>query len=156
MIYAKIKLGIVLLFFSGGIHAQQTLLATGGEAGSVSYSVGQVFYINTTGPNGSVTPGVQQPFGIFVTSGKEIKDINLVFTVYPNPTSDFLFLQVDNFPKEKLTYQLFDLQGKLLDQNQVAMQRTSVSLQNRPPSTYYLRVNSQHQTIKTFKIIKNK
>lgn len=154
MIYAKIKIGIVLLLFSGGIQAQQTLLATGGEAGSVSYSIGQIFYINSMGPNGSVTPGVQQPFGVFVTSGKEIKDINLTFTVYPNPTSDLLFLQVDNFPKEKLTYQLFDLQGKLLEQNQVLMQRTSVNLQNMPRSTYYLKVSSRNQTIKTFKIIK--
>ena len=46
------------------IHSQESVAASGGDAsgtgGSSSYSIGQVFYSNYTGLNGSEAQGVQQ------------------------------------------------------------------------------------------------
>ena len=57
-----------LLLGLGGLQAQESPTATVGEAtgtgGTASYSVGQVVYTTTTGTNGSVAQGVQQPFEI--------------------------------------------------------------------------------------------
>jgi hypothetical protein len=49
------------------IYSQETLSASGGDAtgsgGTVSYTVGQVFYTSLTGSTGTVSEGVQQPRG---------------------------------------------------------------------------------------------
>jgi len=55
-----------------GLQAQEAIPASGGNVtgsgGTVSYSIGQVFYLMNSGATGSVLQGVQQPHEIF---GKE-------------------------------------------------------------------------------------
>ena len=69
---------MILMIFLGSawmvLHAQTGIPAAGGNAsgtgGSVSFSVGQVFYLMNTGTTGSVLEGVQQPFEISETTLK--------------------------------------------------------------------------------------
>ena len=55
-----------LLLGLGGLHAQESPTASGGEAtgtgGTASYSVGQVVYTTNTDATGTVTQGVQQAY----------------------------------------------------------------------------------------------
>ena len=108
-----------LLLGFGGLHAQESPTATGGEAtgtgGTASYSVGQVVYTTNTGTNGSVAQGVQQPYEISTTVGINETTINLELSVYPNPTINYLTLKVEK--TEGLTFQLYDLQGKVIESN---------------------------------------
>lgn len=66
-------LSTFLFLFLGqtGLYAQTSILASGGDnsgsGGSVSYSVGQVFYTTNTGTSGSVEQGVQHPFEFYGT-----------------------------------------------------------------------------------------
>ncbi len=68
----KITCLVFLLLGLGGIHAQESVAATGGEAtgisGTASYSVGQVFYTTHTTTAGSVSQGVQHPFEFQILS----------------------------------------------------------------------------------------
>ena len=113
---------VVLLSFTfslSTVQAQTSVNASGGNAlgsgGSVSYSVGQVVYTTNTGTNGSVAQGVQQPYEIsVVTAIEEAKGINLSVSAYPNPTTDYLTLEVADFNLLPLTFHLFDMNGKLL------------------------------------------
>ena len=64
-----LKITLVFLsVISTSLHAhnQELAVASGGDAlsieGSSSYSIGQVFYFNHTGSNGSETQGVQQAY----------------------------------------------------------------------------------------------
>jgi hypothetical protein len=162
MRHKKLKLSAVLLLGLGvtGLHAQESVNTTGGNAlgsgGSASYSVGQVVYTTNTGTNGSVVQGVQQPFDISVVTGiDEAKDIHLVVSAYPNPTTDYLTLKVENYDKENLSYQLFDLQGKLLENKKVTGNETSIVMSNLLPATYFVKVIQGNKEVKTFKIIKN-
>ncbi|MFT7299094.1 MAG: hypothetical protein ACI9WO_001916 [Sphingobacteriales bacterium] len=64
MKHRKAITSIAFLFLGlGGLQAQETVPATGGEAtgngGSSSYTVGQVVYTTNTGTNGSVAQGSQ-------------------------------------------------------------------------------------------------
>jgi hypothetical protein len=149
---------IVALIFSVGVQAQETLPVTGGDAtgagGSSSYTVGQVVYTTNTGNNGSVAQGVQQPFEISTTIGIEVTEINLELVAYPNPTHNALTLSIGNYNNEKLTYQLYDMQGKLLISKQVLNNSTKIGMQNLPVSTYLLNVLDNNALIKTFKVIK--
>tara|TARA_B100000809_G_scaffold266457_1_gene329268 strand:- start:2960 stop:3436 length:477 start_codon:yes stop_codon:yes gene_type:complete len=146
-----------LLLGLGGLHAQESPTVTGGEAtgtsGTASYSVGQVVYTTATGTNGSVAQGVQQSFEISVTTGINETSINLKMSVYPNPTTNYLTLKVDL--TKNLSYHLFDMQGKVIENKKVTASNTSIKMEGLPKATYFLKVIEENQAVKTFKIIKN-
>jgi len=166
MKHFRLKLILLLLLFFGfkSIQAQKTVPASGGEAsgnkGSASYSIGQMIYTSNVGTNFSRTEGVQQSYEITLTTSiKEDQRINLMVSAYPNPTSDYLTLKVDNSEVSKLSYNLFNVQGKLLKNNKITESNTNIDMRNLIPSTYFLKIiqsiPSSSQEIKTFKIIKN-
>jgi len=75
-------------------------------------------------------------------------------TVYPNPTADNLTLQIKDFNNVKLTYQLFDMNGKLLENKKIIGNETSIVMSNLVPANYFLKVTKGNKEVKTFKIIK--
>ena len=153
------KLLLLLFLLPCIAFGQEAIPATGSEAtgsgGTVSYTVGQVVYTTNTGTNASVAQGVQQPYEISTSVGIEVTEINLELITYPNPTNNALTLNIGNYNNEKLTYQLYDMQGKLLDSKQVVNNNTTIGIQNLPTSTYLLNVLGNNALIKTFRIIKN-
>tara|TARA_B110000037_G_C16889237_1_gene411449 strand:- start:56 stop:532 length:477 start_codon:yes stop_codon:yes gene_type:complete len=146
-----------LLLGLGGLQAQESPTAAGSEAtgtgGTASYSVGQVVYTTATGTNGSVAQGVQQPYEISTTVGINETSINLELSVYPNPTTDYLTLKVDD--NSNLNYQVYDLQGKVIENKKVTANNTTISMEALPKAIYFLNVTKNNRIVKTFKIIKN-
>ena len=59
------------------------------------------------------------------------------------------------FNQENLSYSLFNVQGQLLASKQVNNATTTIGMQFYAPAIYFLKVTSNNQAIKTFKIIKN-
>ncbi len=150
---------IFLLGFAlTGLQAQESLNTTGGNAsgsaGSASYSIGQVVYTTNTSTDGTLTQGVQQPYEILVTGIEETKGISLSMAVYPNPTTDFLQLKVENEHLQGLSFQLFDTNGKLLQMKKMIGADIQIDMRAYAPSTYFLIVISDNQSVKEFKIIK--
>lgn len=161
MKHKKVKLSVLLLGLGLTAQAQQAITTTGGNAsgsgGSVSYSVGQMVYKTTNGSLGSVAQGVQQPYEISVVSGlEEAQRINLVLLTYPNPATDYLMLKVENYKTENLTYQLFDISGKLLLIQKVSSPETQILMETLANGSYLLKVSNNKAELKTLKIIKNK
>lgn len=149
----------LLLLGIGGLHAQETITTTGSEAtgtgGTTSYTVGQVVYTTNTGSNGNVAQGVQQPYEIFTVGIKKtVLDISL--SAFPNPTTNHLTLQLSNYNNEKLTYQLYDMQGNLLNNGQIIAQQTKINMNNLPKATYFINIiDQENKKVQSFKIIKN-
>ena len=150
----------ILLFGLGlpNLNAQETPLSAGGEAtgaGTVSYSVGQVFYLANSGADGYVGQGVQHAYEIHsFVDVDEFEAISLPFNVYPNPTSDNLTLDLADFPFDELDYVLYDLTGRVLDNRELSQGKTVIEMTDFPPATYFLRVSDGTKSMKTFKIIK--
>ena len=161
MQHTQISLVTFILFFVGVIEvqAQDAIPTSGGEAsgsvGSASYSVGQTVYTTISGTNGTATQGVQQPYEISIVDGLEELGINLHVSVYPNPTTDFLQLTIENENLKKFRYQLYDMNGKLLKNKKITVNETSIAFNNFLSATYYLKVIKGNKEVKTFKIIKN-
>lgn len=161
----RLKLSALFLLGLGltGLQAQEiheTIPATGGNAsgsgGTVSYSVGQIVYTNNTGTNGSVSQGVQQPYEIsIVTELEETQGINLSITAFPNPTTDYLTLSTGNFDNKNLSFHLYDINGKIIQESKINVSETKISMTDLPPATYFLKVTENQKEVKTFKIIKN-
>lgn len=149
----------VLVIRSG--YSQETTAASGGEAsgnGTVSYSIGQIFFSNYTGSNNfSVSQGVQQPFEISITLDiPEFEDIKLTMVVYPNPTTDYLFLNAQKFSEFNLKYTLSDGVGKILSSQRLTEKTTKIKMDHLRSAVYFLNVSdSNRNLVKTFKIIKN-
>lgn len=158
MLYKHLKISVLLtlLLVSFGLQAQVSVNAAGGNAmgdgGSVSFSVGQMTFSANVGPNGSVTEGVQQPYEISVLSVAEQAE-NISLSVYPNPSTDYLCLTTSDEISD-LSYQLFDMSGRLLKSGKVVANQTSIDMQDLVPATYFVKVNQGNETVKSFKIIK--
>lgn len=162
MKYKKLKLSATLLLGLGltGLHAQTSVNATGGNAsgsgGSASWSVGQVVYQTHTGTSGSVVEGVQQPYEISVVIAiEEAAAINLSVSAYPNPTTDYLTLEVEEFELSNLNFHLFDMQGKLLQSEKITGIQTIIVMNNFVSATYFVKVIQNNREVKVFKLIKN-
>lgn len=157
----KFLLASWLMVIGLSIQAQATLLATGGDAtgagGSTSFSVGQMVYTTNSGTFGSVAEGVQQPYEISVIVGIDQAGLtNIYCSVYPNPATDLLTLEVDISANENLIYQLYDMRGNLLLNDRLIEPKTSISMANLAASTYFLKVTDNQEVSKTFKVIKTK
>ena len=151
---------MLILGFSTA-YAQQSANASGGIAsgsgGSLSYSVGEIVYTTISGGNGSVAQGVQQPYEISdVLSLEETKDIRLNIVAFPNPTVDRLIIKMDSYNGNILSFQIFDLHGRLIFTDDVKGSETEVNMLDYESGVYILKIIGSGKEIRTFKIIKNK
>lgn len=159
----KIKLTVAFLAGFGftGLYAQHAITTMGGNAsgsgGSVSYSVGQIVYKTNSGAIGSVAPGVQQPYEISTITGiEEATGIKLAISAYPNPAAVYVILKVENYKTENLTFQLYDINGKLLLIQKVTDAETPIHMETLANGSYFLKVTNDKSELKLLKIIKNK
>ena len=140
------------------IQAQQTTASAGGDAsgigGTFSYSIGQVVYTYIYGSDVIVAEGVQQPYEIS-TLGSDNYPINLVMQAYPNPTKDYLLLNVHSLDLSNIIFQLYDLNGRLIETRTIFSPIEPICMVNLPSSVYFLKVTNNNKEVKAFKIIKN-
>lgn len=157
----KLLLFFILIYlpFQTRLQAQETFPASGGHAtgnnGSMSYSVGQVFYFSVTSANSKIAEGVQQPYEIFrVSSSLEYMGLSDAVSVYPNPTSEYVIIEIENPINNNLRYKLFNAYGQLLSSKKINSSQTIISMGNYVPTIYYLKIFQTNKAITTFKIIK--
>lgn len=140
------------------IQAQQTTVSAGGDAsgigGTFSYSIGQVVYTYNYGTDVIVAQGVQQPFEISIL-GLDNYQINLVMQTYPNPTKDYLVLNVHALDLSNMIFQLYDVNGRLIETRTMFSPIETICMMNLPSSVYVLKVTNNNIEVKSFKIIKN-
>ncbi len=158
----RLKFSVVLLLVLGltKVQAQTSVNSSGGKAtgsgGSVSYTVGQVFYTtNSSSSDGHVTQGIQQPYILVVNALEEAQGIELMVSAYPNPTTDYLIMEIKDIEISNLTYQLYDMNGILLQNEKILNSQTQIDISNLVTASYFVKVNQGSKEIKTFKIIKN-
>jgi len=151
---------VVGMLLTSLAQAQETANTSGGDAkgsgGTVAYSIGQVVYTTNTGTSGTVSQGVQQAYEIYKVGITET-ELNISLSIFPNPTTDNLTLQIHDYTNEKLSYQLFDLQGKLVCQEEINAPQTLINTASLACATYLLYVvNHDKKRIQSFKINKIK
>ncbi len=159
MNFNKINISAILIFLCFKGLAQQATTSTGGDAfgsgGSVSYSVGQIVYTTNTGLSGSLSQGVQQPYEIFTVGMKDEMATAISLLVFPNPTTNFLTLQADDLNNKKLSYQVFDVHGRLLESFAILSNQTQINMGSYLAGTYFIHVSCENNIVESFKVIKN-
>lgn len=86
---------LLLSFFGPAIQAQNGINTSGGQAsgggGAVSYSVGQLVYHSYSGPNGSVSQGMQQPHITSPPAGIDLQVLKIVNDPTPDKNDHVVF-----------------------------------------------------------------
>jgi hypothetical protein len=157
----KLNKILMALMFAGSAlssKAQQTVTAAGGDGagagGSVAYSIGQVAYTTNTAATGSVAQGIQQPYEIFLTEIREPVAGKITLSVFPNPTTGTLTLQVAGMDHAQLSYQLFDLEGKLLAVHALIADKTTIDMEQLAAAPYFIHIIRNTGIVQSFKVIK--
>jgi hypothetical protein len=138
----------------------ETIIPSGsnasGSSGSVTYSIGQVFYTYIGESVYTVAQGIQHQEADKNLGTPEVEEPKTELMVFPNPTTDYVNLSLKGLELEngKRYYKLFDIQGRLLKQNTISDTETQISLSNLSSSIYILTVYIDNQLLKTFKILK--
>jgi hypothetical protein len=133
------------------LFAQQSTNAAGGEAtgtnGTVSYTVGQVDYINFSNSEVSISLGVQQPYILIADEGE------FQILVYPNPTPSKIKIKILKPGTDDMQVTMYTVLGQELLTRDLNEGETTISLSPFSPATYILQLRIG-ETIRTYKIIK--
>jgi hypothetical protein len=143
----NITLIMVLFCATQLVNAQETISVSAFEAigsgGTVSYTIGQLVYINPTTAAGSLNQGIQQSIEFVTLSNPELTAVTLKAVTYPN--ADL----------RGVSYTMYDLLGRFVNKGTVTTFETKIGMKSLPIGEYILRVQQNNQALKTFKIIKN-
>lgn len=148
---------IALFSVSFFTHGQEVVLSSGGtvsNSGSVSYSVGQVFYTSSIDNSGSVLLGVQQSIELLALSTEDL-DLLKNASTFPNPTKNTFVLKLQNIKLDEMRYVLIDTNGKILQRGKINSANTFLDIQAYSTGVYFLKVQQKNKSLKTFKILKN-
>ena len=75
--------------------------------------------------------------------------------IYPNPVNVFLTIFVEHTDLNDLFYQLYDLNGKLLETKNITNSETKIVIENYASTLLFLKIIKDKKELKTYKITKN-
>ena len=151
---------ILVLTASVSVKAQQLeVVATSGDfyensSGSLSWTLGEVAIETLSETNFILTQGFQQS-KLTLTAINDLQTLGIELSVYPNPTNSFLLIEVKTDKQRDLQINLFDLNGKLILQKKIIVNKQTVHMQNYKPSIYILKVTEGNKEIRTYQIVKH-
>ncbi len=146
-----------ILCFTVDAMAQTSSVSAGGDTegtGSVSWTVGQVVQEPLSGPDGSLSVGVQQPYVIIDIGVDDVLGIELQLNVAPNPTQASVRLLVDTDQHQGLHYELLGLDGQHIRADRVRSAETPIDMEHLAAGTYLLRLCSDQRIVRSVRIIK--
>ncbi|MBN2772131.1 MAG: T9SS type A sorting domain-containing protein [Spirochaetes bacterium] len=150
---------IIIVFMPVILSAQNSFSSTGGDAsgtgGTLSFTLGQVSDDYSESPGLNISEGIQQPYEIFIITeiNDEFSDLSL--SVFPNPTTYCLELNIENNDSKEFTCILFDSQSKIVINESFTDASIKLETSSLPAGTYILKVLCENKHIQSFKIIKN-
>lgn len=121
-------------------YSQREMVASGGDAqggtGSVSWSIGQIAYVNITGQSGYSAEGVQQPAEFFLSgvNAEFLPQLN----VFPNPSSGQIQIDGLQFEQGPIPFQIVNAAGQLISEGLIQSGFPEISVQHLPAGVYTL------------------
>ena len=121
---------------------------------SLDYTIGEVVteFGEDTLNNVHLTQGFQQTMLAIVSVEEHVQDIEI--DVYPNPAVDYLNVSIPTL-QEDMQFALFDMQGKLIEQQKINSQAFTIGFSNMSTGNYLLVFSNKDQRIKTLQVQKS-
>lgn len=158
----NILLIIVLVGINFSFDAQNTIyqvIATSGESFKNSnfqldWTLGELQTETYDGLDITLTQGFQQAdYKKTVTEIEKSELYPTNITVFPNPTSDFIYININNLPIINLEYIITDILGKYLIINNITNNNTKISFNTFKKGTYFIGIKQNSKILQTLKII---
>lgn len=152
----KKKTLLVGLFVSSISLSAQEVISTQGDSydngtNTIDFTIGEPVIETVSDGSNDVTQGFHQT-NLTITNIEDL-DVNFSVNIYPNPAADFVNLSIEKY--EKITFQIYDLGGKLVEESILTSTTTSVDVSEYPKGTYLLTlIQSDNKKVKTYKIVK--
>ena len=147
----------ILSVFCVVAQAQQAVTTSGNHTENstaiLSWTIGQAFTKTFGNSNHELTQGIHQ-VTLSVTALDEIQSEQIEISAFPNPTTHYVEIEVDCEDFNDLSYQLYDFNGKLLEQKQISNSITTIETTKLPTSTYFIKIYRSQTYLRTFQIIK--
>ena len=153
---------LLVLFglWSGSAFGQQVIGATGGDIVGTSYTLsfttGEVAIQTFTGGGYILNQGFQQPT-YTITSIEDNAPLSEL-SVFPNPTTGLITIEMKEYKGSALSFILYDLKGQEVFRKESSVGsyiKFDLDLAALSQGVYLLRVVSENQPYKTLKIVKN-
>jgi hypothetical protein len=162
-----LMLGLALLIVTTGyaqIIAPQSVNSAGVKMaqsnGSLSFTVGELVVLTQTDANGNSLGGGftnSSTLSTTVLSVQEPDAAILQVSVFPNPTTDLVQIQIKEASIEEMNLELTDLSGKTLYSGHYLLMDQSIGINtaNYPVGVYLLTLKKPNgQLLGTYKIVK--
>ena len=148
--FRPIKGGTYSVTFSAEGYCSETTEVTTADGASVRLDMAlwPLPCDSTTTPIDTTDPVIDNPDSTSIT---DFPIANTV-TIYPNPAKEKIFIK-GNISSQKIHYQYFDIYGKLISEGETQPEK-AIELNSLPAGIYFLRIKTEKQGQKTFKIIK--
>lgn len=146
MMGKAILLMSVVAVLSGRVVAQSVVSSAGGGNATLSWTLGEVFTESVMRSNVvRFSQGFNQPFTISASGILNVKGDRFTFTAGPNPVADELYVTVADAGTS--TWQLYDMQGRLLDSGRLDDTRqTVIAFSGRNAGEYVLKIGNEQGT----------
>ncbi|HAF27470.1 MAG TPA: hypothetical protein DCG75_00340 [Bacteroidales bacterium] len=159
--YLFLSLGMFLGLFVSGQSISSYVVASAGESVevgglNVSWTLGEIAIETLESTDLVLTQGFQQ--GYFeITSIGDPLSTNFTIKMYPNPASEFVWVDLESEEIKDAVIELFDLDGKLVYSSKLNVIEgpNKVELGNLNSSQYILRISDNSGIVlQTFKLVK--
>ena len=85
----------------------------------LDWSVGDCITATHTKNEFVITQGFHQGKYVITTTLENLQNVGINISVFPNPTTDIINLQVESSKTENLQYTLIDISGKILQNREI-------------------------------------
>ena len=136
--------------YFGDVWTQKTDFPGLGRAGCISISVDNRYFVGAGYGNGTFYDDFYEYVFVF---GVE-DNINISVSTYPNPSNGSFILKVDE-PIYDLDFELYDLQGRVINYNQETLNKNSYQFEIESPirGSYFLEISRGGKIIGLRKLI---
>lgn len=147
----------IFLLFNTKIYSQQVVGSAGmsyeNQNVNLSWTLGEVAIMTLENQNQMLTQGFHQPI-LVVLNSDDVTTFDKTIKVFPNPTSDYVILQVDNEINQSMFYRLYDFAGQLIQFDIITSELTNINFEFLPAGVYLITINDSIRQLKSFRIIK--
>ena len=121
------------------------------ESSKLSFTVGESAINYWNQGDTKLSEGFHQSYLDVISSIEELEGVTS-FKFYPNPTNDFLIMELEG-QTDQITGTLYDTQGRLLRDLDIES-RTRVDMRPIPPGTYFITLRDRTRRSESITIIK--
>ncbi len=148
------------MFISGISYSQSTTPEVISSAGdhfensnlSISWTIGEPIIETQSAGTATITQGFHQ--GLYTIISVEEQIEQPIVNIYPNPTTDFVNVEIKGQDAENFQIQLYDELGKVLV-NKKYTDIQQINLSQYAKATYFLKVvDTKNETYNSYKILK--